>query len=154
VAEWTTGKQGSDPYDLNRFLQAQANNYAQAFLEIQQGHKRSHWMWYVFPQFDGLGRSAMSQQYAIKSVAEATAYLTHPVLGVRLVQCGETVLQIQHRTAYEIFGSPDDQKLQSCATLFAAVSPAGSVFHQILDRYFQGEGDRKTLSLIESGSQS
>ncbi|MBF2083910.1 DUF1810 domain-containing protein [Thermoleptolyngbya sp. C42_A2020_037] len=138
-----------DLYDLNRFLKAQASDYARALAEIRQGKKRSHWMWYIFPQYAGLGFSATSQHYAIKSLAEAEAYLQHPILGARLIECAEAALQVNGRSAYEIFGSPDDLKLRSCATLFAQVSPAGSVFHQLLDQYFQGEPDAKTLKLIE-----
>lgn len=138
-----------DLYDLNRFVKAQTSDYARALAEIRQGKKRSHWMWYIFPQYAGLGFSATSQHYAIKSLAEAEAYLQHPILGDRLVECAEAVLQVNGRSAYEIFGSPDDLKLRSCATLFAQVSPAGSVFQQLLDQYFQGEPDAKTLKLIE-----
>lgn len=142
----------NDPYDLRRFVQAQQDDYEQALSEINSGRKRSHWMWYIFPQFEGLGFSSMSQRYAIKSIAEATAYLAHPILGPRLVECAEAALRIEGRTAREIFGSPDDMKLRSCATLFACVSPAGSVFHQLLDKYFQGKRDDKTLALL--GGQS
>ncbi|MFQ3615650.1 MAG: DUF1810 domain-containing protein [Cyanobacteriota bacterium] len=130
-----------DLFDLNRFVKAQTSDYARALAEIRQGKKRSHWMWYIFPQRAGLGFSAMSQHYAIKSLAEAQAYLQHPVLGARLIECAEAVLQVNGRSAYEIFGSPDDLKLRSCATLFAQISPAGSVFHRLLDQYFQGEPD-------------
>lgn len=137
-----------DLYDLNRFVKAQASDYARALAEIRQGKKRSHWMWYIFPQFAGLGFSATSQHYAIKSLAEAEAYLQHPILGARLVECAKAMLQVNGRSAYEILGSPDDMKLRSCATLFAQVSPAGSVFHQLLDQYFQGELDARTLELI------
>src|SRR3569623_187185 len=104
-------------------------------------------MWDSFPQFEGRGFSSMAQRYAIKSIAEATAYLAHPILGPRLVACAEAALRIEGRTAREIFGSPDDLKLRSCATLFACVSPAGSAFHQLLDKYFQGKRDDKTLEL-------
>ncbi|GAB4471409.1 MAG: DUF1810 domain-containing protein [Elainellaceae cyanobacterium] len=135
-------------YDLNRFLKAQTSDYARALAEIRQGRKRSHWMWYIFPQYAGLGFSATSQHYAIKSLAEAEAYLQHPILGDRLIECAEAALQVNGRSAYEIFGSPDDLKLRSCATLFAQVSPAGSVFHQLLDQYFQGNPDARTLELI------
>jgi uncharacterized protein (DUF1810 family) len=138
----------SDPYDLRRFLTAQAGVYTQALAEIRRGRKVSHWMWYVFPQIDGLGFSQTTKRYSIKSVEEARAYLRHPVLGPRLLECAEAVLQVQGRTAHDIFGSPDDQKLQSCATLFASISPPGSPFHQILDRYFQGEKDERTLELL------
>src|ERR1041385_777014 len=132
-----------DPFNLTRFLDAQAGDYERALAEIQSGRKRSHWMWYIFPQFDGLGFSATSKHYAIKSVAEATAYLAHPVLGPRLLLCMTAVLGVEGRSAFEIFGSPDDMKLKSCATLFASVSPAGSVFERLLDKYFQGERDGK-----------
>ena len=141
-----------DPYDLARFVRAQEPDYDQAMSEIRGGRKRSHWMWYIFPQFDGLGVSSTSRQYSIKSVAEAEAYLRHPVLGPRLLESVQAVLGVEGRSALEVFGSPDDMKLQSCATLFACVSPAGSVFEQLLDRYFGGERDDKTLRLI--GRQS
>ncbi len=139
-----------DPHDLNRFVQAQEGVYDQALAEIRSGRKRSHWMWYIFPQFDGLGpvRPPDYKHYAIKSIAEAKAYLSHPVLGPRLVECAEAALSVQGRTAYEIFGSPDDKKLRSCATLFASVSQPGSVFDRLLDKYYQGERDSKTLRLL------
>lgn len=137
-----------DPHNLQRFVVAQQRDYDQALAEIRSGRKRSHWMWYVFPQFAGLGMSATSQHYAIQSLAEAEAYLAHPVLGPRLVECAEAVLAIDGRSALEIFGSPDDMKLRSCATLFAHVSPAGSAFHRVIDKYFDGQPDDKTLSLI------
>lgn len=105
-------------------------------------------MWYVFPQYEGLGRSPTAERFAIRSVSEADAYLRHPILGPRLVECAEALLAIENRSAPEIFGSPDDLKLRSSATLFARVSPPGSVFHRILDRYFAGESDRRTLELI------
>jgi uncharacterized protein (DUF1810 family) len=138
----------SDPYDLNRFVQAQKADYDHALLEIRRGRKASHWMWYIFPQLDGLGFSPTTRFYSIKSLAEAEAYRTHPILGPRLQKCAEAVLGVEWRSAYEIFGSPDDLKLRSCATLFACVSPSGSVFHRILDKYFQGRPDRKTLALL------
>ena len=137
-----------DPHDLGRFLQAQAGSYDEALAQIRGGRKRTHWMWYIFPQFDGLGFSPTSRKYSIKSVAEAKAYLTHPVLGPRLVACAEAALGVEGRSAPEVFGSPDDMKLKSCATLFASVSPAGSVFERLLDKYFQGERDGKTLRLL------
>ena len=138
----------SDPYDLERFAQAQASSYEAALSEIKGGRKRSHWMWFVFPQFDGLGFSAMSRRYAIKSAAEAEAYLAHPLLGPRLITCVDVLLGLERRSAHEIFGSPDDMKMKSCATLFASVSPEGSVFHQLLTKYFQGESDSRTLQLL------
>ncbi|QZZ18641.1 DUF1810 domain-containing protein [Leptothermofonsia sichuanensis E412] len=145
------GKQADstdDLYDLKRFLQAQETDYERALSEIRNGRKRSHWMWYIFPQFDGLGFSQTSKRYSIKSIAEAKAYLSHPVLGPRLIECIEATRSIEGRSAYEIFGSPDDMKLKSCATLFAYVSSPGSVFDRLLDRFFQGDRDRKTLSLL------
>ena len=137
-----------DLHDLNRFVQAQENDYERALSEVRQGRKRSHWMWYIFPQCDGLGCSQTSKRYAIKSVAEAKAYLSHPVLGPRLLECVEATLSVEGRSAYAIFGTPDDMKLQSCATLFAYVSPRGSVFERLLDKFFQGEHDNKTLRLL------
>ena len=140
----------ADPHDLDRFIQAQRNVYEQALAEIRTGRKRSHWMWYIFPQYAGLGSSAISQRYAIKSLEEAQAYLHHPVLGPRLVECADAALAIQDRSAVEVFGSPDDAKLRSSATLFAAVTPAGSVFSRLLDKYFAGERDDSTLQLLAS----
>ncbi len=137
-----------DPHRLERFVQAQAHDYARALAEIRAGRKRSHWMWYVFPQIEGLGLSATSRRYAIKSIDEARAYLAHPILGPRLVACVEALLEIRNRSAHDIFGTPDDMKLRSCATLFERVAPPGSVFARVLDRYFQGERDPATLRLL------
>lgn len=137
-----------DPYDLNRFLRAQEEDYEQALSEIRSGRKRTHWMWYIFPQIDGLALSPTSKHYAIKSIDEARAYLAHPVLGPRLLECAEAVVHVEGRTAREIFGPPDDLKLRSCATLFACVSPPGSVFERLLQKYYGGERDRKTLRLL------
>ena len=137
-----------DPHDLFRFVRAQEDNYAQALAEMRSGRKRSHWMWYVFPQFAGLGLSPMSQRYAIRSDAEAEAYLSHPVLGPRLVECFAAVLAVEGRSAFNIFGSPDDMKLRSCATLFASVTSAKSVFGQVIEKYFRNEHDGTTLRLL------
>jgi uncharacterized protein (DUF1810 family) len=137
-----------DPHNLNRFVQAQANDYAKALSEIQSGRKRSHWIWYIFPQFDGLGFSSTSKRYAIKSLAEAREYLGHPILGPRLFECALALLGVEGRSALQILGSPADMKLRSCAILFACVSPAGSVFDQLIAKYIQGERDRKTLDLL------
>src|SRR4030081_1686045 len=106
MAEASTG----DPHDLSRFVQAQEGDYQRALSEVRAGRKRSHWMWYVFPQFDGLGFSTTSRRYSIKSVAEAEAYLSHPLLGPRLTECVEAALRVEGRSAYEVFGSPDDMK--------------------------------------------
>jgi uncharacterized protein (DUF1810 family) len=153
MADTSEPGSASDPYDLNRFVQTQAGVYERALAEIRNGRKRSHWMWYIFPQFDGLGFSPTSKRYAIKSIAEAKAYLRHPILGPRLLECAEAAHRVEGRSAFEIFGSPDDLKLKSCATLFAYVSPAGSVFEQLLDKYYQGERDSKTLQLLGSAPE-
>ena len=145
---------GDDPFDLDRFVQAQSSTHTIALAELTRGLKRSHWMWYIFPQFAGLGFSSTSQLYAIKSVDEAKAYLCHPILGPRLIQCAEAALAVKILNARQIFGSPDDMKLRSCATLFASVSPPGSVFHKLLDRYFDGEPDPKTLTLLQSAGRA
>lgn len=137
-----------DPYDLERFLKAQESSYERALAEIRNGEKVSHWMWYIFPQLEGLGSSPTARRYSIRSLEEARAYLGHPVLGPRLKGCTEAVLAVAGRSAWAIFGSPDDFKLRSSATLFSLVSPPGSVFHRLLDKYFAGEPDRKTLALL------
>ncbi|MGE4055237.1 MAG: DUF1810 domain-containing protein [Vicinamibacterales bacterium] len=138
-------------FDLDRFVRAQQAVYQQALAEIRRGSKRSHWMWFVFPQYEGLGFSAMSKTYAIKSPDEARAYLAHAVLGARLYECCEAALALQAGNATEVFGSPDDLKLRSCATLFAAVSPPGSAFEKILEKYFHGERDDRTVRLLGAG---
>ena len=142
----------ADPYDLARFVRAQETDYEQALSEIRSGRKRSHWMWYIFPQLDGLGLSATSRRYAIRSVDEAEAYLRHPILGPRLVEIAEAAAAIEGRTAFEVFGAPDDLKLRSSATLFANVSRPGSVFERLLVRYFGGEPDPETLRLLAQQS--
>jgi uncharacterized protein (DUF1810 family) len=142
-----------DPYDLDRFVRAQEGDYERALSEISNGRKRSHWMWYIFPQYEGLGFSSTSQRYAIKSLKEAEAYLEHPVLGPRLTECAAAALHVAGRSASEIFGSPDDMKLKSSATLFAHVSPPGSVFGQLLEKFFHGQPDQKTLDLIGRARQ-
>lgn len=143
-----------DLHNLDRFVGAQAGDYERALGEIRTGRKRSHWMWYIFPQIEGLGSSAMSQRYAIKSLAEARAYLDHAVLGPRLIASVEALLSLENLSAEQIFGFPDDRKLRSCATLFAEASPPGSVFHRLLDAYFQGERDPATLRLLGRSHQS
>ena len=139
-----------DPYDLQRFLGAQEDTYPLALSEIRGGHKSSHWMWFVFPQLQGLGASTISRRFGISGPDEARAYLAHPTLGPRLVAIAEALLDLDAGSAHDIFGSPDDLKLKSCATLFAAVSPPGSVFERVLARYFDGEHDQRTLELLDS----
>ncbi|MDQ2733297.1 MAG: DUF1810 domain-containing protein [Armatimonadota bacterium] len=137
-----------DPYDLSRFVRAQETCYQQALAEIKAGSKGTHWMWYIFPQIDGLAFSSTSKRYSIKSIEEARVYLDHPVLGPRLLECTEAVVSVEGRSATEIFGSPDDMKLRSCVTLFACVLPPHSVFHQVLQKYYRNEPDVKTLRLL------
>lgn len=141
----------SDRFDLQRFVDAQARNYAGALAELTAGRKTSHWMWYVFPQIAGLGSSPMAQTYAIGSLAEARAYLAHPVLGPRLRACVAAVNAVRGRSAHEIFGSPDDVKFRSSLTLFAAAAPDEPSFRQALDAYFAGKPDPRTLAALRRG---
>ncbi len=136
-------------FDLGRFVQAQEGIYPRALAEIMHGEKRSHWMWFIFPQLDGLGYSSTAKFYAIKSKDEAKAYLNHPLLGKRLTECSEALLKIKGKSAAEIFGYPDDLKLRSSMTLFACVSESGSVFSQVLDQYYGGQPDAQTLELLK-----
>lgn len=138
-----------DPYDLNRFITAQEGVYDRALVELRDGLKRSHWMWYIFPQIDGLGDSPTTRHYSIKSLKEARQYLAHPVLGARLVECAEAVLTVQGQTASDIFGHPDVWKLQSSMTLFELASGPRSVFGRVLDKYYQGKRDSKTVIKLE-----
>lgn len=137
-----------DPHDLGRFVRAQAADYGRALAEVRAGEKRTHWMWYVFPQLAGLGSSPASWHYGIAGRAEAGAYLAHPVLGPRLAECCEAAVGVGGRSADEVFGEADARKLRSSATLFAAVSPPGSVFARVLDRFFGGEPDPRTVGLL------
>jgi uncharacterized protein (DUF1810 family) len=139
----------NDPYDLARFTHAQDRIYADVLAELRGGRKLTHWMWFIFPQIDGLGHSSTTRYYAIKSLDEARRYLSHPVLGPRLSECAETVLAVRGRSVSEIFGYPDDLKLKSSMTLFASVTGPDSVFGRVLDRYFHGERDARTLQLLE-----
>jgi uncharacterized protein (DUF1810 family) len=137
----------STPFALDRFVSAQASVYSQALAEIRRGQKRTHWIWFIFPQIAGLGHSSTSMHYAIESLEEARAYLKHPLLGPRLIECAEAVLAVEGRTASEIFPYPDDLKLRSSMTLFAAVAGPESVFVRVLEKYFQGKHDERTLQL-------
>ncbi len=144
----------ADPFDLQRFVSAQTPIFATVLKELREGRKRSHWMWFVFPQLRGLGRSSIAQFYGIRSVEEARAFLAHVVLGPRLVLCTEHVLAIKGRTLSDIFGSPDDMKFRSSITLFAlAVAEAESVFRQALQRFCDGSLDPETLALLQPRSQ-
>ncbi len=142
----------NDPHDLRRFVEAQAPVYPRARAELAAGRKESHWMWFVFPKLRGLGRSAMAQRYGIASRAEARAYLAHPVLGARLLECTSLMLATQHSTnAHAILGSPDDLKFRSSMTLFAAVAAPPAPFATALARYFDGRPDPATLGLLDRG---
>ncbi|MDB5286723.1 MAG: hypothetical protein JWR05_1672 [Mucilaginibacter sp.] len=134
--------------DLTRFMEAQERDYQVAFAEVKKGRKRSHWMWYIFPQIEGLGISEISQFYAIKDIQEAELYLKHPVLGSRLIRICKELLKQEVSDANMIFGSPDDMKLKSCMTLFASLENTDAVFQAVLNKYFQGAKDDKTLSII------
>ena len=139
----------ADPFDLERFVKAQAPIFEAALAELKAGEKRSHWMWFVFPQLRGLGHSPMAEFYGVGSLAEARAYLAHPVLGRRLKLCTQTVLAVEGRTLNEIFGSPDDMKFRSSMTLFALASAdKANVFRQTLDRYCEGRPDPRTEALL------
>jgi uncharacterized protein (DUF1810 family) len=134
--------------DLERFINAQERDYDNALAEIKNGRKRSHWIWYIFPQIQGLGFSEMSKPYAIKSLDEAEAYMQHPVLGQRLIEICTALLQLKSNDAHAIFGSPDDMKLRSSMTLFASLPDAYPVFQSVLEKFFDGKGDSQTLHLI------
>jgi uncharacterized protein (DUF1810 family) len=140
-----------DPFNLERFVEAQAPVYAQVVAELARGAKRSHWMWFVFPQIAGLGFSAMAQHYAITSREEAAAYLAHAVLGPRLVECVKLVLAVEGRTISEIFGSPDDLKFRSSMTLFKRVSD-NPVFDQALRKYCGGVEDARTREILSGAA--
>ena len=141
-------------YDLKRFLDAQNQLYLKALAEMRNGKKESHWMWFVFPQVKGLGFSETAKFYGIADLEEATAYLAHPVLGRHLIEISEAVLQIENKTATEIFGAPDDMKLRSSITLFAKVENANPVFEKVLDKYFMGMQDDYTEDLLERSTST
>jgi uncharacterized protein (DUF1810 family) len=136
--------------DLNRFIKAQENSYEQALSEIKSGRKRSHWMWYIFPQFKGMGYSETSKYYSIKDLDEAKRYLNHPILGERLKIITNELLALNENNANKVFGSPDDLKLKSSMTLFATINISEeNIFNAVLDKYFNGQIDNKTLTLIK-----
>ena len=137
-----------DPFNLQRFVDAQATSYEQAKAELRAGHKRSHWMWYIFPQIDGLGSSETARLYAISSLLEAQAYLEHPVLGPRLRECTQLVTHVEGRSIEEIFGYPDHLKFKSCMTLFAKSTQENQLFTDALQKYFDGEFDPQTIARI------
>ncbi|KYF80555.1 hypothetical protein BE20_38460 [Sorangium cellulosum] len=138
-----------DPYDLQRFVDAQAPVYDRVLAELRRGQKTGHWMWFIFPQMRGLGHSAMAHRYGIASKAEAEAYLQHPTLGPRLNECTRLVNKIEGCSLYEIFDSPDDMKFCSSMTLFARAAPDNETFLAALEKYCGGELDPRTLALLE-----
>ncbi|HEX5154093.1 MAG TPA: DUF1810 domain-containing protein [Parafilimonas sp.] len=139
----------NNDYNLERFIEAQQSDYAIALSEIKAGKKQSHWMWYVFPQMLGLGYTSTSIHYGIKNLGEAAAYLEHEVLGKRLIEISTALLSLETNDAHKIFGSPDNMKLRSCMTLFSLVPDADKVFQAVLDKFFNGRKDEKTLQLLE-----
>jgi len=141
----------TDTFELERFVRAQEPVLAQVRQELRDGHKRSHWMWFIFPQLRGLGRSEMATRYGVSSLAEARAYLAHPVLGPRLVECTNLLNAVEGRDAHQILGSPDDRKFQSCLTLFARADTGEAAFRQALQHYFGGEEDQRTVELLAGG---
>ena len=138
----------ADPYNLQRFVTAQEPVFADVLAELRAGRKASHWMWFIFPQIEGLGHSSTARHYAIKSLEEAKAYLEHPVLGPRLRECTQLVNEVRSRTASEIFGYPDDLKFRSSMTLFAHATAQNAEFLNALWRYFSGEFDQATLTRL------
>ena len=142
----------TDPFDLQRFVRAQGPVMAAVRRELGAGEKRTHWMWFVFPQLAGLGHSPMAQRYAMGSLAEAAAFLAHPVLGPRLLECTGLVNAVPGRRVHAIFGTPDDRKFHSSMTLFHRAAPDEATFHTALERYFGGVEDRATLRLLQAGS--
>ena len=135
-------------HDLERFYKAQEYDYETALSEIRNGRKESHWMWYIFPQVSGLGRSTMAEYYAIRSREEAKVYIEDPVLGKRLIEISQALLQVDSDDAEEVMGWPDNLKLRSCMTLFAEVAPEQPVFRSVLEKFYDGEMDGKTLDIL------
>ena len=135
---------------LNRFLSAQQNVYPQVLKELQYGQKTSHWMWFIFPQIEGLGHSSTAKYYSIKTIEEAKEYITHPILGARLLECSKIILEIENKTADDIFGYPDNAKLKSSMTLLNFVSPEHKEFAEVLKKYFSGKQDEQTLSILQN----
>jgi uncharacterized protein (DUF1810 family) len=153
MANAGVGTDRNDPYDLARFTHAQDGVFADVLAELRGGQKLTHWMWFIFPQIAGLGDSSTTKYYAIKSIDEARQYLSHRVLGPRLLTCAETVLAIRGRSVSDLFGYPDNLKLRSSMTLFACVAGPASVFDRVLDQHFGGERDTRTLELLGKPSR-
>jgi len=139
----------TDRFNLHRFVEAQERDYPSVLQELAAGHKRSHWIWYIFPQIEGLGESPMSKKYAISSQEEAKAYSEHPILGPRLRECTQLVMELEGRTATQIFPYPDDLKFRSCMTLFERSASDSALYRAALLKYFAGKGDQLTLDILE-----
>ena len=138
-----------DIYNLTRFVKAQERNYSNAFSELSQGRKRSHWMWYIFPQIVGLGMTVISYEFSIKSLDEAVAFLEHPYLGKNIREISSVLLGLESNDATAIMGFPDDLKLRSSMTLFAEAAPDEEVFQKVLDKFYNGKKDERTLEILE-----
>ena len=145
MGEW---EMKNDEFDAKRFIDAQKNSYDMALAEIKSGRKQTHWMWYIFPQISGLGKSTTSDFYAIKSIEETICFLSDPYLGKNLTEISTALLSLQTNNASEVFDFPDDKKLKSSMTLFASISDANSVFQKVLDKFFGGKYDKRTLSIL------
>jgi uncharacterized protein (DUF1810 family) len=150
MAQASGSREEHEDFDFEDFVLAQEATFPTALAELGAGHKETHWMWFIFPQIAGLGSSSMAKRFAIKSCAEARAYLRHPVLGERLIQCCRALLSIEDRTASEIMDYPDDLKLRSSMTLFSLADPSEAVFREILRRYYGGELDQRTVELVNA----
>jgi uncharacterized protein (DUF1810 family) len=148
MSETKPASRADDPYDLQRFVEPQNRCYERVCAELTAGRKESHWMWFIFPQLKGLGHSAMANHYAIKSLQEAEAYLSHAILGPRLRECTELVVQVEGRSVEQIFGDPDDMKFRSSMTLFANTTLENKIFHDALKKYFGGKPDPLTMRLL------
>jgi uncharacterized protein (DUF1810 family) len=145
-------QEAEDPFDLSRFVFAQESVFDTALRELQRGQKTSHWMWFIFPQLEGLGRSSMAKKYAIRGLDEARAYLRHPVLGPRLLECCRAILSVEGKSASEIMGDPDDMKLKSSMTLFSLVEGAPAEFREVLLKFYGGEQDEQTVGRVVPGT--
>lgn len=142
--------QNTADFNLNRFITAQENVYTTVLTELKNGDKQSHWMWFIFPQIDGLGTSATAKLYAIKSIEEAKAYFNHPILGKRLLECAAILLSIKNKSANDILGFPDYVKLQSCISLFSILFPEEQLFTEVLAKYYDDQKDPKTTNILSS----
>jgi uncharacterized protein (DUF1810 family) len=152
MAQASGSREDHEDFDFEDFALAQEATFPAALAELKAGHKETHWMWFIFPQIAGLGSSSMAKRFAIKSCAEARAYLRHPVLGERLIQCCHALLSVEGRSASEILGYPDDVKLRSSMTLFSLADPSEPVFREVIKKYFGGEFDQRTVELVSAAS--